>query len=150
MTGREYLYQLIHIENDIKDLKLRLERLEADLLSGDGISYDRERIMKSINVSAGEDKILRLIELKNEVNTKIVELEEERQKREHLINLVKDPISRRYLRLRYIEGFNNKQISKEMSLSHDHTRGYVKNKALEEFDLVFLQYLEGNNTKILT
>ena len=131
MKTKYYLKQLEGLEFKIENKKRELTELKI-MAEGTGGFSNEEKVQSSTKGDALENKVIRFVDLENEINDELYKLATKRHDIINMINKLDNPMHIKILYMRYIEHKNLKIIAHELSLEYGYIRkmhGY----ALEEF-----------------
>lgn len=118
MDAKEFLMQAVRIARDIEAHCAELDRLRALAEICGAISYDQDRVVKSLPQSARfEGKVIRLVDVISECRQEIDELVAVHSGIRDVIALVEDEEVQAALRFRYLAGMEVDMISKRMKMS---------------------------------
>jgi len=123
MTAKEYLKQLELLNEMINQKISQVDELrEMAMGGGMGIRYDKDPVQTSVSGDAGTNKIIKYIDLENEVNADIDRYVDLKNKIINQIHGIKNVNHMKLLYKRYVEFKRLEVISVEMNFSYDHTR----------------------------
>lgn len=144
MTAKEYLKQLELLNEMINQKVSQVDELrEMAMGGGMGIRYDKDPVQTSVSADAGTNKIIKYIDLENEVNADIDRYVDLKNRIINQIHGIKNVNHMKLLYKRYVEFKRLEVISVEMNFSYDHTRrlhGY----ALLDFERTYHDDLKGD------
>lgn len=134
MTAKEYLSQLLNLERLISAKSLECERLDAMAKKVTSVINDC-KVDSSHNEGKQADIVIRVIELKKDIEKQLREYTDLQSKISKEINDVADIRHRSILIMRYINGLSFTQIADMMHYGKRWTL-VLHRKALETFDRV--------------
>ncbi len=112
---KDELKQYIKLEKELKQLEEMLEKLENEIHSPKITRLsDMPKGGKPVDI---EDKIIKLIELRDIYNDKWDKLIDERKRIEQAIEKLQDPIQRALMRYKYIDGLTWEEVCVKLSYS---------------------------------
>jgi len=135
MTAEEYLKQLQALKVRVDQLQKEKARLRQSLTSLSSIDYSKDRVsggMVSSDASYA-NKIMRILEIDEEINNHAAEYNDLRNKIVGQIHNLQNANHIKLLYKRYVEDKPLKKIAKEMNYTYDYVRA-MHSKALEEFE----------------
>lgn len=110
MKAYHYLSQVYHIRRKIRFRQERIVLLNAQL-SRSGFRAGNDPVKVSLNVTAGQDAVIRLVEAKEELEREVARLEAKKQEITDTIAGVEDPMQNAVLELRYLNGRSFDEIA---------------------------------------
>lgn len=123
MTAKEYLKQLELLNEMINQKVSQVDELrEMAMGGGMGIRYDKDPVQTSVSGDAGTDKIIRYIDLENEVNADIDRYVDLKNKIINQIQGIKNVNHLRILYKRYVEFKRLEVIAVEMNYSYQYVK----------------------------
>ena len=134
MTAKEYLSQLLNLERLISAKSLECERLDAMAKKVTNVLSDC-KVDSSHDEGKQADIVIRVIELKKDIEKQLREYTDLQSKISEEINDVADIRHRSILIMRYINGLSFTQIADVMHYGKRWTL-VLHRKALEAFDRV--------------
>ena len=119
MNGRELLFHVIDLQQEVDKITAHIERLKSTLTST-GINYEKERVQ----TSADPDKLSTVYaevdeqeRLKVEIQNKCIEA---KLKAVKMINTLEHELYKSVLHLKYIESYPFKDIADELEYSYEY------------------------------
>lgn len=107
--AKRFLYSVRDEVKEIKELQLRIEELESQAMSVEGISYDRVHVQTSPQDVMSE-KVAELYDYQNDLMKKVNTLNRKRRKAQRMINRLDDSKERQVLDLFFL---SNDRMSME-------------------------------------
>ncbi len=134
MTTKEYLRQTFKLDQEINILLQTIEKLEAEAeKTTTYLNPKKVEGQGSFNLHSREDTIVKLIDLKNKVNSKVYKLVDLKNEIFEKIEKVENTDHRNLLILRYINLNSFEEIAVTMCYSYRHiTR--MHGWALQQFE----------------
>lgn len=120
MTSKEYLRQVRKIDTIVRNKKETLESLEAKI-GIQGVNFESDGSFPATrNVNRTSEMIMRIIELKDEINRDIANLLGIKREVMRVIDSLNNPDEINLLYLRYIQYMKWEDIAVEMNYSYPH------------------------------
>ncbi|WP_288761003.1 DUF1492 domain-containing protein [uncultured Veillonella sp.] len=135
MTAKEYLYKVLDANLELKSKEDELETYRQNCYSISAIDYSKDRVTGGASTDTS-DKIVKLLQLIQDVDQQWAELIQLRAEANRLINNVEESNLRVLLIQRYVLGKNWQDVANFMLISEDHARGYLNGKAIQQFSKI--------------
>lgn len=127
MNVKDFLYSVRNEACEIKELKMRIEDLENQATGLRGISYDSDRVQTSPQDSMSS-KIVELVNYKDQLSSKINDLNLRRQKAQAIIDTLPETRERQVLDLYFLseDKLRMYEVAQIMNYSQQQTYEYYR------------------------
>ena len=129
-NAKEYLNEIKYIDDDIRSRQEELDRLRQSIMIK--TSTIKAEVVQETRIGAFDERYMRLIQIGEEMNTKIDKLVDTKVKVSNEIDLMSDRLSRIILREKYINLKTYEQIAELLhyDVSYIHR---MRDRALNQF-----------------
>lgn len=135
MTSKDYLKQIELLDCKIQHKEVQLRELEARIMQAGGVNYGRERVQSSPKGDKIADEVIRMVELKDQIETERAQYFETKERIVNRIHRMDEAAYIDVLIKRYVELKGFEVIAEEMHYSISYTYE-LHRKALHAFALL--------------
>ena len=143
MKAKEYLQQLQRLDVMINQRIQEKTDLQSGLFGTGGVDYSKERVQTGAPGNAAyERKVIRMLDLENEINDLIDEYVDLKHRIIGEIQGMKKPDHIKLLYLKYVKAQKLEQIADEMNYTYQYVRE-MHRAALKEFSQTYTNLQQG-------
>lgn len=140
MRAKTYLRQVNNLSFKISAKQKELDGLRQRMSGVGGMDYDKPKVKTSHSADMMGDRIIKYMELEEEIRSMIDELVTKRDLITNQIFALSDPRYVRVLTLRYVDGKQFQDIADEMNYTFRHIIN-LHNAALKTFERKYKEFL---------
>ncbi len=140
MKAADYMEHIRGLKRNIELIERELDAIDDEMITTPGINYDPNRVTSSPRQDKLEMQVIRMIEIKEELTTKLVELKQiyilDVHEAMGYIRQIKSENQQDLLILRYINNLKWWDILKERGLDNRSSQDELKVRALNSLQKV--------------